>query len=98
MAITSDRAFDHTRIRIQGRFDFSVRFEFQKILGEQPRSGRVIVDFLNVPDIDSSALGMLLILRDRVGGSSADVSLINCNATLRRIFKVARFHELFKIK
>lgn len=85
-------------IHVSGRFDFSAHQEFRdayELLAERPRSYRV--DMRETTYLDSSALGMLLLLRDHAGGDSADVALVNCNADVRKILTISNFEQLFTI-
>ena len=47
--------------------------------------------------MDSSALGMLLILRERAAEMKVEVTLTNPRETVRQVLGVANFHKLFKI-
>jgi len=85
-------------IRIIGRFDFSAHQEFRDAyepLPEQPRHFKV--DMREASYLDSSALGMLLLLRDHAGGDSAGVEIVNCNAEVRKILGISNFEQLFAI-
>ena len=85
-------------IRISGTFDFNMRQEFRDAyekIGSDIR--RCIVDFRETEYIDSSALGMLLLFRDYLGGNSSHIELVNCGATTSKIFKISNFHQLFTI-
>ncbi len=82
MAIASQLSEDGGElvIRVAGRFDFSAHQEFRdayESLDEQP--DRYRVDMRDASYLDSSALGMLLLLRDHAGGDSASVEIVNCN-------------------
>jgi len=57
-----------------------------------------VVDMAGVEYMDSSALGMLLLLREHVGEDRADVRLINGNSEIRNILQVSNFAELFKME
>ena len=86
-------------IRVSGRFDFSVHQEFREAyesLAEQPERFRV--DMREASYLDSSALGMLLLLRDHAGGDHADVQIVNCNADVRKILTISNFQQLFSIR
>ena len=48
--------------------------------------------------LDSSALGMLLLLRDHAGGESAQIRIVHCNADVRRILNISNFEQLFTIE
>ncbi|MCY1442851.1 STAS-domain containing protein [compost metagenome] len=58
---------------------------------------RYVVDLKGATYLDSSALGMLLLLRDHAGGDQAQISLIHCNADVRKILSISNFQQLFDI-
>lgn len=85
-------------INIDGRFDFSSHQEFRKAYEEanvQPAS--YVVDMKSTTYLDSSALGMLLLLRDHAGGDSAAISIVNCNDDVKKILTISNFEQLFDI-
>jgi anti-anti-sigma regulatory factor len=47
--------------------------------------------------MDSSALGMLLLLRDHAGGDDAEVQVINISSDVRKILAISNFDKLFDI-
>jgi len=99
MTIRSNLADNVLTIQINERFDFSSYQEFRNCYENlaQP-SERFIVDFLDTSYLDSSALGMLLLLRDFGGGDDAVVELINCNADVQKILTISNFGQLFEIR
>jgi anti-anti-sigma factor len=85
-------------IQVSGRFDFSAHQEFRdayETLSQPPH--RYQVDMRDTHYLDSSALGMLLLLRDHAGGDNADVEIVNCNADVRKILAISNFEQLFSI-
>lgn len=87
-------------IKIDGRFDFSAHQEFRDAYEEVEGGSQIstyIVDMGGTSYLDSSALGMLLLLRDHAGGDSADVQIVNCNQDVRKILTISNFEQLFKI-
>ena len=56
-----------------------------------------VVDLNGATYLDSSALGMLLLLRDHAGSDKADIRLINCNPDVRKVLSVSNFEQLFAI-
>lgn len=87
-------------IRLSGRFDFSVHREFREAVDRalEPRDVREVqVDLGSVAYLDSSALGMLLMLRDRARAASRTVSLANCRDGVRQVLDIANFGKLFPI-
>lgn len=101
MAINSSVSTDGSEltIAIQGRFDFSAHQDFRRSyegLGSRPRVYRV--DLRETTYLDSSALGMLLLLRDFAGGESSTVKIVNCNPDVRKILAISNFEQLFSIQ
>ena len=100
MAITSLPSSDgqELTILIQGRFDFGAHQEFRNAYERVNRTPqRYVVDLKETTYLDSSALGMLLLLRDHAGGDSAQIRLLNCNPDVRKILAISNFEQLFNI-
>ncbi|NNC55811.1 MAG: STAS domain-containing protein [Pseudomonadales bacterium] len=86
-------------IQVAGRFDFSAHQDFRSAyedLENTPQS--YAVDMAQTTYLDSSALGMLLLLRDHAGGDDASIRLINCNDDVRKILVISNFGRLFTIQ
>ena len=87
-------------ISVHGRFDFSVHKEFRDAYETALKNERlqdVVIDFQPTEYIDSSALGMLLILRERLG-SKTRVKLTRCNKEIRSTLDISNFNKLFDIQ
>ena len=86
-------------IAIDGRFDFSQRAEFTAAYRgvDSPRTVEFIVDLSRTEYVDSSALGMLLLLREFAGGDGSKIILKNCSGEVKRILQVSNFHSLFRV-
>ncbi len=100
MSVTAqmDQEAQKLTIAIEGRFDFSAHKEFRESyenLSEKPQS--FSVDMADANYIDSSALGMLLLLRDHAGGDQAEVEIVNCSPDVKKILTISNFDQLFKI-
>lgn len=86
-------------VEMRGRFDFSLHKEFRAIYkGGLERGMKYVVDMKQVDYIDSSALGMLLLLREQAAANGATVSISNCGPEIRKIFAIAQFERLFDIQ
>ena len=87
-------------IRLQGRFDFNAHREFreasEQALGEAGAK-ELRVDLAEVEYLDSSALGMLLMLRDKAKAANKAVVLANCRGAVRQVLDIANFGKLFSI-
>ncbi|MGH8376937.1 MAG: STAS domain-containing protein, partial [Pseudomonas sp.] len=57
----------------------------------------VVVDLKDATYLDSSALGMLLLLRDHAGGDDSDVRVVNSSTDVRKILAISNFDKLFDI-
>ena len=100
MAITSTVSADGNQVTIyiQGRFDFSSHQEFRAAYEKLPKTPTHFrVDLQGTSYLDSSALGMLLLLRDFAGGDKADIEIINCSADVKKILTISNFEQLFTI-
>ena len=85
-------------IQVEGRFDFSAHQDFRKAYeGAGARPRKFIVDMSGANYLDSSALGMLLLLRDYAGGDSAQVSISHCSPEVKNILTVSNFDQLFNL-
>ncbi len=86
-------------ISVSGRFDFSLHEEFRSAYeGPAAPGGSVIIDMQDVDYMDSSALGMLLLLREHVGDDDSDIKIVNCVPEIRNILRVSNFEKLFQIE
>ncbi|WP_028671380.1 STAS domain-containing protein [Saccharospirillum impatiens] len=86
-------------IKITGRFDFSSHQEFRQIYENASPDIKVyIIDMCDATYLDSSALGMLLLLRDHAGGDHSEIRIVNCNEDVRKILTISNFGQLFRIE
>lgn len=85
-------------LSIRGRFDFSAHQAFRR--GYEPfvkEHTKVVVDLRQVDYLDSSALGMLLLLREQAGDDRRRVTLQVRTPEVRNILEVSNFDRLFQI-
>jgi anti-anti-sigma factor len=80
------------------RFDFSIHRAFHDAcLGEMAAARSYVLDLEAVTGMDSSALGMLMLLREHAGGDRADIRIVNASADLRNTLRIAGFDKLFTV-
>jgi len=101
MAIDSRLSPDGNELTlmIKGRFDFSAHQEFRgsyEKLAKKP--DRYIIDLKETAYVDSSALGMLLLLRDFAGGGNARIEIQHASDDVKRILTISNFDQLFTIQ
>ncbi|MCY4043894.1 MAG: STAS domain-containing protein [Cellvibrionales bacterium] len=91
-------AGDELTLFIEGRFDFSLHQAFRDAYqGFESIPETFTLDMSDATYLDSSALGMLLILRDYAGGDQAAIQIVNCNEDVKKILTISNFGQLFDI-
>lgn len=86
------------RVAIDGKFDFNLHQEFRNAYERTDINfNKVILDMESATYLDSSALGMLLLLRDFAHQRAYDLRIVNCNTDIKKIFTIANFDKLFDI-
>jgi len=91
---------DTVTITISGRFDFSIHRDFRQAYEKSESASEnpnFVVDLSGTDYMDSSALGMLLLLREHAGGDNANVKIANCRPVIKEILDIANFSKLFSI-
>ena len=87
-------------VSLLGRFDFSAHRELRDSCGKLLESSEVRelnLDLGGVEYMDSSALGMLLLLKERADAASKRVALQNCQGMVRQVLDIANFGKIFSI-
>jgi len=87
-------------ISMNGRFDFSADKFFKTAYDQllpQKEISHLVINLAAVTYMDSSALGMLLLMNDRAQVEGKLVELSRANATIRQILEIANFGKLFAI-
>ncbi len=86
-------------ITISGHFDFKSHKDFRAAYEKVKWADvKCIVDMSGAEYMDSSALGMLLMLRETAGGDTADVHIVNAKGEIKNILSISNFQKLFKIE
>lgn len=97
MTIQVSKEGEYVTVRLPKLFGFSVRSEFKQATGNNPTGTKYKLDFQEVERMDSSALGMLLLLRETSGGITSDILIVNSRPEIRKLLQLANFHTLFNI-
>ena len=101
MALKVDTSQDGgtVTIHVGGRFDFNIHQEFRKAYEKVKKTAsKYIINLNETQYIDSSALGMLLLLRDSAGGDKSDITIIVSSEDVKKILTISNFGKLFKIQ
>ncbi len=90
---------DSRIVHIKGKITFEycpvLQSRLDSAIGQGVR--QVIIDFKDVPFIDSSGVGEVLRLFKRMRDTNGEVVLANPNQKLRELFSMYRFNEFMKI-
>lgn len=93
-------AAGHCRLKVAGRFDIETVLIFRnacrRLLAECP-AGQIVVDMAGVDYMDSSALGILLVLQKDAAERGKTIALAHCQPFIRNILHTAKFDRLFAI-
>lgn len=85
-------------IKLNDRFDFSVHSDFRNAYKDVAlRDGEYLVDLSATDYLDSSALGMLLLLKEHADAQSSSVRLVGFNDEVKEILNIASFDKLFQM-
>jgi anti-anti-sigma regulatory factor len=66
---------------IDGRFDFNIHSDFRNAYRDLPPTTKFVIDLSKASFMDSSAMGMLL--------------LLNCNPAVRKILSISNLDKMF---
>jgi len=89
----------HVTLCLPAKLDNNLQMEFQHCYRNRPSGPGISyeIDFQEVHNIDSSVLGMLLLMRNYCGEEEADIQLINCSPIVKKILHMTRFNTMFRI-
>ena len=86
-------------IKIDGVFSFELNRQFSDTYRSAPESvERFVIDFSQVEYVDSSALGILLVMK-KTGEEHGvnEFSLINCRQNIADVMLVCHFDDIFNL-
>ena len=99
MGLTTKLSEDESELNmvIEGRFDFSLHMEFREAYRRLPQETRFVLDLSRTTFMDSSAIGMLLLLREYAGDGNAEIWLCNCSPEVRKVLSIANLDKMFNL-
>jgi len=89
------------RLTMSGRFDFQLHRDFKEAytpLVEDATVRELEIELSQIDHIDSSALGMLMLLNERAKVTNKPLTLLNPSGVTAQALEIAHFDRLFKIK
>jgi HptB-dependent secretion and biofilm anti anti-sigma factor len=100
MQVTVTKEGSVAVLKLAGRFDFNSHREFRAAIEPLEVDGNlraVTIDFSGVEYLDSSALGMLLMLRDNMIVAKKEVTFSGVHGNVKQVLDIANFGKLFHI-
>lgn len=89
---------DKVTIAVTGKFDFQQYDAFRSAYSTTSGQGiQYEVNLSGTDYLDSSALGMLLLLREHAGGESSRIDITQVSDDVKKVLDVANFGKLFNI-
>lgn len=88
-------------LHLEGTFNFDGHTAFREATGpllEAHGFSAIVLDLSGVAYMDSAALGMLLLLRERAEAKGLKVALSRPSPTVSGILQVVQFGKLFDIR
>jgi HptB-dependent secretion and biofilm anti anti-sigma factor len=96
-AVTCERQDDKLTFRIIGSFNYAIGSELKKLANRQSKASEYIIDLRAVTYINSSAFGVMLILREMFGADEDNLSLVNASPEIKKMLNVVKFETIFKV-
>ena len=99
MQITIHEDSHKATMKLKGFFDINTKQIFQDSYEHILSNSEVTaidIDFSEVNSLDSSGLGMLLLLREKAGRTGVKISLVSID-TIRKVLEGVFFHKLFTV-
>ena len=97
MSVSTDTDGNKYIIKLEGCFNFAIENEFCLAYKGVETNKVFVLDFSAVESIDSTTLGMLLLLRDYAGGDKSNIELSMCSPDIKNILEISNFQKLFTI-
>ncbi|MES1981833.1 MAG: STAS domain-containing protein [Pseudomonadota bacterium] len=88
-------------IAMAGRFDLQVHRQFREAytqLLDNVAVHQIELELSRVTYLDSSALGMLMLLNERAHAAKKSVTLLNASGVVLQVLEVANFGKIFTIR
>jgi len=95
--VLKEQGEDIICVEIGGDFTFSESSKFREMLKrlEVKKASRIVVDLSKTDFIDSSALGMMLLLKEKADAMNAEVEISGAQGQVLQVLELSRFQDLF---
>lgn len=87
-------------LALEGRLDYSNTVNFHSRCNNliaMPDASRVVLDCGKLTYIDSSGIGALMVINDRVTREGKSLELRNCSSDVKKVLKLVNLHKVLKL-
>ncbi len=99
MAITTQLTDQELSILVDGRLDFSIHEEFCATFQKNDKAiNSYVIDMHKATHLDSSGLGMMLLLRIHAKDNKAQLRIVKCSHAIKKVLTIASFDRMFVIE
>ncbi|MBF0097126.1 MAG: STAS domain-containing protein [Magnetococcales bacterium] len=88
-------------IHVSGWFNSEIRSEFEqvyrKVIQEMQKCNHFTLDLSATEHIDSSAIGMLVLMYQEIGREGPPVKIINTSGHVNKLLRITGLDRLFEI-
>ena len=89
------------RITLSDRLEFAMHRDFKAAyapLLEHTDISEIEIEMAKVNHLDSAAMGMMMILNERVKDAGKSISLVNVSDYVDQVFIISNFDKIFNFK
>ncbi|GLR14973.1 chemotaxis locus anti-sigma factor antagonist [Chitinimonas prasina] len=101
MGITSNLRGDRLIVTVEGRFNFDLHPAFNAAtaaVGKDKSIAAIDINLYEISYIDSSALGMLLVLREAaLKAGIKDLNIVGSHGAVRQVLDIAHFEKFYTL-
>jgi len=94
---TKSKERNEITLDIQGDFTYLLHRDFRAAYRDEQSDTTYVINLFKTEYMDSSALGMLLLLREFAGEESADIHLLNCSQEVRKVLSISNLDKMFSL-
>lgn len=88
----------HT-IHVNDAFTFNDKKYFLELIDNLPNASSLIINLSNTSHLDSTALGLLIGTRDKLGSGASNITLaVGDNKEIQRLLEINKLYQLFQIQ
>ena len=96
MVIQETTRGEATVLSMSGRLDFNARHAFQAAIQKAQAAGprQIVLDFKEVPFVDSAALGLLTVAYKNLDKEKVQVAVANPQEYVKKVFELANLESI----